>query len=402
MSWLLPSALAIVGVAALATIALHFISRSRPIAEPLPTARFVPPRPIRARTRSFAFSDVPLLLLRLAALASVGAAIAGPVFAGAHGRVGRVIVADGSRSVASANEVKDSVRALQRPGDELVTFDTISFSAGLARAFRSAATLAGVVDSIELIVISPLAASEIDAATDSIRRAWPGRSRVVRVAAASTHDAPARLQLPNEPNDALVAGLSLMGLSSPNGWIRLVHGAPTLADSTWASDSGHVLLVWPHQGRDVAWQQRASVDAIGGVSSATGTLVARFPRVWSVSGRAIARWSDGEPAAVERVHGRGCIRDVAILIDPASDVTLRQSFREFVAGLLEPCGGAANNAPLPATRIASLVGTGSLAPAGALAPRHGRTAKLTPWLLVLAAALLTVELAMRRTERRKS
>src|SRR3954471_7849317 len=98
MTWLLPSALAIAGVAALVTVALHFIARSRPVAESLPTARFIPERAIHARTRSFAFTDVVLLLLRVMALALLGAAIAGPVFS-SGGRVERIIIADLSRSV---------------------------------------------------------------------------------------------------------------------------------------------------------------------------------------------------------------------------------------------------------------------------------------------------------------
>src|SRR5262245_33099118 len=63
MSWLLPSALGIAAVAALAAVALHFIARSRPVAEPLPTARFIPNRPIHARTRSFALTDLLLLAM---------------------------------------------------------------------------------------------------------------------------------------------------------------------------------------------------------------------------------------------------------------------------------------------------------------------------------------------------
>ena len=62
MSWLLPSALAIGGVAAMAAIALHFIARSRPFAEPLPTARFIPERPIHARISSLVLTDVPFAL----------------------------------------------------------------------------------------------------------------------------------------------------------------------------------------------------------------------------------------------------------------------------------------------------------------------------------------------------
>ena len=78
MSWLLPSALAVAGVACVALIAAHFIARDRPVAEPLPTARFVPDRRIHARTTSIALSDLLLLALRIAAVAAIGLGIAVP------------------------------------------------------------------------------------------------------------------------------------------------------------------------------------------------------------------------------------------------------------------------------------------------------------------------------------
>src|SRR5437879_4822715 len=140
MSGLLPSALAIGGVAALAAIALHFIARSRPVAEPLPTARFIPQRPIRARTRSFALTDIVLLLIRLAAILVIGAAVAGPGFAGAHGRIVRVIAVDGSRSTGNIQAVRDTARGLVRAGDVLIAFDS---AASVVRNVDSIAATGG-------------------------------------------------------------------------------------------------------------------------------------------------------------------------------------------------------------------------------------------------------------------
>ncbi|HEX4681950.1 MAG TPA: BatA domain-containing protein, partial [Gemmatimonadaceae bacterium] len=117
MIWLVPSALAITGMALVVLVATHFIARSRPLAEPLPTARFIPERAIRARSRSFSLSDVSLLLLRAAAIAALGSAVAGPVVNFSRGRVVRVIVIDESRAVGDLREVRDSARAIARPGD---------------------------------------------------------------------------------------------------------------------------------------------------------------------------------------------------------------------------------------------------------------------------------------------
>jgi len=376
MSWLLPSALAIAGVAMLAAIALHFIARSRPLAEALPTARFVPHRPVHARARSIALSDVVLLLVRIATVLALGAAVAGPVLAVAHGRVARVIVVDRSRDVADLGEARDSVRRLRRDGDILVAFDSVamrlpsafaldsltnseargSLSAALAMSLRVAAELSRRGDSLELIVVSPLAVEEIDQATPAIRAEWPGRIRVVPVRAVASDERNPRVESATRQDDIVIAGLSLSGVFRDNANVRIVRGRPTTADTVWARDGGHVLVVWPTNDSAAMWPPRATIDAIGGVTSNSGTLIGRFPRAWTLSGRAIARWADGEAAAVEHVTGRGCIRDVGIIFDPASDITLRAPFRQFAAALLEPCGGNRRIARVDSALLASIVG----------------------------------------------
>ena len=421
MSWLLPSALIVAGVAALATIALHFIARSRPVAESLPTARFVPHRPVHARARSMALSDVLLLLLRVAAVLVLGAAVAAPVFAAARGRVTRIILADRSRDVADVREARDSVRALLRDGDVLVAFDTAaarvsgtaidsapvdavgSLSSALAMAIRVAAQISAKSDSIELDVVSPLAVEELDDATLKIRAEWPGRVRVVPLRAPTTNARAPRVESNAAQNDIVLAGLSLAGVLRPSGDVRVVRGHATAADSAWARDSGNVLVHWPVSDSAADWQPRATIDAIGGVTSSSGTLIGRFPRAWTLNGRALARWVDGEPAAVEHSIGRGCIRDVGIVFDPASDITLRAPFRQFVARLLEPCGGIRRTERADSAVIAALAGGSELprfAPATALRDRTTESSSRTPWLLGLGALLLIIELVVRRMDRR--
>lgn len=425
MSWLFPSALAIAGVAALAAIALHFIARSRPLAEPLPTTRFIPARPIHARTRSIALSDVSLLLLRIAAIAALGAAIAAPI-GSARGRVMRIVVADRSLDVASLGEVRDSVRSSMRDGDVLVTFDTLagtttvaslrpggttagdapttvahgSLSAGLAAAIRAAASLATRADSIELVLVSAVATDERDSATMRIRESWPGRVRVVRVAAAPPMVWEPRIQVTAGPNDGVEAGLALAGFSGNGGSVRVVRGRVSASDSVWASSAGHVLVHWPASDADAVWPRRANIDAIGGVTSATGTLVSRFPRLWTLAGPTVARWADGEPAAVERRTGDGCIRDVGVLLDDASDVTLRTPFRAFARALVAPCGGMRDTRPLDDAALRALAGRGALAPAAAFRAGITSSSRWTPWLLLVAAMLLITEWAARKSERR--
>jgi hypothetical protein len=422
VSWLLPTALGIACVTALVAIALHLIARTRPIAEPLPTARFVPERTIHARTRSFAPSDVFLLVLRLAAIAALGLAVAGPVAAAPSGRVLRIIAADRSRDVASFAEVRDSVSALRRSGGTLIVFDSVathasglnslqgvsrsgapgSISAALALAEREAVRLAPQADSLELVLVSPVTTEEIDFATRNIRNAWRGRIRLVSVRAAAAPRFQPSVESRAGSNDPVFAALALAGVMSTTGQIRLVRDEPTSADTAWARASGRVLLHWPGTDSTTMWTPRVPIDALGGVTSSSGTVVGRFPRAWQLAGTPVARWSDGEVAAVEHPLGPGCIRDVGILLDPASDLTLRAPFRRFLAGLLAPCGGARAMGPSGEGVHRVLTRGGSLAPAAAMRDRSSESSRWTPWLLVLAAALLIVELAARRTVRRRA
>jgi hypothetical protein len=417
MSWLLPSALGVAAAAAIVVVALHFIARSKPLAEALPTARFVPNRPVHAKTRSFGLTDLLLLLARVAAVAALGLAVAGPML-GRRGRVSRILMVDHSRAVANAGEVRDSVRRIASTADIVVTFDSAarvrslasldslrttgaqgSLSAAIAAATRRAVVASSEADSLELVLISPLVQEEFDAATSKMRAAWPGKIRLVPVAAVDSRIVKPRVEIRADANDAVAAGLSLMGVVAPEGSVRLVRTAPTRDDSLWAAGAGHVLVHWPARDDVAGWKHRASIDAIGGVSANGASVVARFPRLWVVEGDAVARWSDGEPAAVERAVGNGCMRDVAVLIDESSDLTLRAPFRRFASELIAPCGGALATAPVDSGARASLAGGSALAAATSVRDRTIESSPWTPWLLALAALLLIGELALRRSQR---
>src|SRR5206468_5534426 len=84
--------------------------------------------------------------------------------------------------------------------------------------------------------------------------------------------------------------------------------------------------------------------------------------------RIVARWVDGEAAAVEQRSGSGCIRTVAVDVPERGDLVLEPSLARFVAVLAEPCGGGAASAPLSAARRATLAGAGpGRAPSSAFA-----------------------------------
>jgi hypothetical protein len=331
--------------------------------------------------------------------------------------VARVIVADRSRDVASIQEIRDSVRALFRSGDVVIAFDSDaaviptldslkrvdargSLSAALASAVTAGASLATRTDSVDLIIVAPLTSGEVDDATARIRSVWPGRARVVQTAAATMPVAtPPRVTTMTTTDDPVVAGLALMGVNAGAATpapVRLVRTRVSAADTAWSRDSGHVLIHWPASDDNSRWAKRANLDAIGGVSSSGGVMVGRFPRLWVLGGHAIARWADGEPAAVEHPSGAGCIRDVGVVFDASGDATLRQPFRDFVQPLLGPCGGRQSATPLATPVVERLDGSGRLASSDELRDRSSERSPWTPWLLFLVAALLTLELAMRR------
>jgi hypothetical protein len=409
---------AIGGVAAAVTIALHFIARSRPLAEPLPTARFIPQQALQARARSIALSDLLLLVMRVIAIVALTAGAAGPVLS-SRGRVLRVVAVDRSRGVASAAELLDSVRTYARAGDGFVVFDSAalrsapsldslvatsahgSLSAGIASAIRVAAHDAEKVDSVEVVLVSPLTREEIDDATFKIRDTWPGRIRTVRVAARGEQSGAARVEVVAGTNDAVAAGLSLTRANAQGAaTVRLLRTRPTATDSAWARAAGHTLVLWPDGPSSATWPLATTTDTIGGVATESGTLVATFPRIWKLDGAAVARWSDGTPAAIEAKVGAGCIRDVGILIDGASDITLHAPFRSFVSALVQPCGGIVDSRALTSAQLTALAGPARLAPAALLRDPATQVSHATPWLLAIGALLLIAELAVRRGSRK--
>lgn len=377
MTFLAPGFLYAAMAAALATVALHLIATREPRATVLPTTRFVPESDVRARVRATRFSDPWLLALRVLLLLLAGTALARPVRVPQRERIARVILVDRSGSTASDAEVRDSVRALYRPGDALVAFDsaarqssvpdslasvranvTGSLSAALVQAHAAASRIREGADSIELVVVSPLAPSEADRATARIRATWPGRARLVRVAGDTE-----RKVLPTS-------------------------------------------VIWSPATRPPRAVARQPLDTVGAVVAGTSVLVAPFIRRWQYTpdslrdAAVIARWVDGTPAAIEwrpsGAAGASCARSIAIPVDSTGDVVLRPAFLDLRDRLLGACGGV-TPAAVPATTLASIVaGSGPLARAGAFPPGPSAPSSLAPWLLAAAILVALVELVLRR------
>jgi len=440
MTLLAPGWLFLGAGAALALVALHLLAVGRPAPWLLPTARFVPVRSARARRLARRPADRLLLALRVAAVLLAALALARPTRRPTRRAIARVVLADVSRAVRDAAEVRDSVRALAGVGDLVIAFDTSaarpvaigaavardslvgalggdstaaaagSLSAALAAARRAVPTLREAADSVELVIVSPLTAREVDAATLGVRRTWAGRARIARVGAAPNDSgASSRGVVRGGPADdvlAAVANTSSSSLRSAGGSAtrpyRIVRDGVAVVDSAWARDSAGIVLDWPASGMPAGWTRRTRVDTVGAVVAlpavgAAAAFVAPLARtaVAPRDGIFVARWADGEPAAVERAVGRGCVRAVAVTVPQVGDVALRAPFRAFLAALTGPCAASASGAPLDSSAVRRLAGAGPLLATSALEPPAAPRDPLARWLLAGALLLLLAELPVR-------
>ena len=305
-------------------IALHFIVTRQPRAAILPTARFVPDLPATATARATRPSDLLLMLLRVLLVLAAGAGLAEPILKPSRGAEARVILADASRSTRDAAAMRDSVRAVYRDHDVLVVFDSSArlviasaadsisslqvsqkrgnLTAALIAAMRAGSALRDRADSIELVIVSPFAREEMDAATDSVRRLWPGRARIVRVGrgASETTRVAERFELKANAADPLQVTASLARNDSTATGVIVRDVSDTVSSS-----ADRALIEWPALSRPGGAVARAAVDTIGGVMSGDAVVISTFERRWSypadslLGAEVVARWIDGEPAAIE-------------------------------------------------------------------------------------------------------
>jgi hypothetical protein len=134
-------------------------------------------------------------------------------------------------------------------------------------------------------------------------------------------------------------------------------------------------------------------------------VVSTFDRQWSFppdslrGAEVIARWVDGEPAAIEKPDGDGCVRSVAIPVTPVGDFVIRHDFVRFVVSLSRPCAQITSLIPADPAVVAKLERKGGLAPRAAFQPLTDVRSDLAPWLFALAIAAAIMELFVRRRAR---
>jgi hypothetical protein len=423
---------------AAAIVALHFIVTRQPRSAILPTARFVPDTRATAVARARRPSDLLLMLLRVLLVLAAGAGLAKPVLKPSRGAEARVILVDVSRSARDSIALRDSVRAFYRNGDAMVVFDSSArlvsenvtdtiealkptsrrgnLSAALIAALRAGSSLRDRADSLELVVVSPFAREELDAATDSIRMLWRGKARLVRVGqpAADTGIATGNLEISADASEPLTVTVALARKRETGSGQRATGSGQRATEnglidrrsiqtprSVTSSPGGGPLIEWPASSRPRFAVQRAARDTVGGVMAGEAIVVSAFGRTWSFppdslrGAEVIARWVDGDPAAIEKPDGAGCVRSVAVPVSPVGDFVIRNDFVRFVASLSRPCSQRTSLAPADPNAIARLERKGGLAPREAFQPLTDVRSELAPWLFALALAAAIAELFVR-------
>ncbi len=422
LSFLAPGYLIVAAVAAAGLVAAHFIIRRHPRAMTFPTARFVPEAAVLTTGWARVPTDLALLALRVLCVGLAGLALSGPLFHGNVRASAKVILADRSRAVADSGEVSDSVAAIRAPGDVVLGYGSGAFeegtdrtggsgpvrevggrgslSAGLVAAVRAASRFRDRADSVELVIVSSFAAEELDAATTRVRHEWPGRARLVAVSAPPVPERVTRPVLVSGAGDPFAVALSI---ADPvvSAEVRVVREMVSGADSLWVSqESGRVLVYWPRSVVPAGFSARAEAATVGGLMTESQTMVVPLQRRWQyvpvLGSRPVALWIDGDVAAAETAHGRGCIRSVAVPVSGGGDFVLRPDFHSVVRDLLAPCGGARAYARMPAPALTILAGAGQLAAAEMFAQPRSTGSPATKWLLLAALACALLELVARR------
>lgn len=421
LSFFAPGYIITAVAAAAALVASHFIVRRTPRAIAFPTARFVPDAAVLTTGWARAAEDLAALVMRVLTVLLAGLALAGPYLQDRSVGTARVIVVDGSRAVADTGEVRDSVAAVTREGDIIVGYASSaavdiagargttgsalrergSLTAALVAATRAASALRDRADSIELVVVSTFAREQLDAATERVRREWPGRARLMPVSSRMVADTLRAPALAGEEGDLLAVALA-SARARTSADVRIARGVLTGHDSAWiAAATGRVLVHWPGEVAPAGFIRRNERAPAHALLTESASMIAPFEREWryvpAISARPVAWWIDGDVAAAETAHANGCIRSVAVPVSAAGDFVLRPDFHSVLRDLVQPCGGARQYAALPPSALAMLRGPPAAAQATAFAAREGDTSRLAMWPLLAALACALLELAVRGT-----
>ena len=403
----LPWVFGAASLGALIVVGLHLLSVRRPAELLLPTARFLPERDVRAVSRTKRPSDLLLLLLRVASLLIAGFAAARPTWRpSTTWTVSLLVAAPGverdSAALVRAVGITGSVVGIEVivPDDSMRSGEPAAVFPLAWRAAARAVARDAAVDSFDLHVFVPFVPDDSASLEGRSWRAWldswPGR--VTIVSGASGVDP--RRRVSSRVDRDVVPGVT-------------DDDDPVLAVFAWhasrvvggARDT--VTIHWPRDGQPRGWRSErrdttASALTLGGRAIMHRWHVAAMIDSLPPNARAIAWWSDGRVAALERRIGSGCERDVAIPMDAtdaASDVLLSDAATVLFDRLLAPCERRATAAmstlSLRSTRVGPMAPASAFRAASDVMHDARRGSWFVPVLLALAVVLVLTESMIR-------
>jgi len=414
MTFLAPGWIALAAVTSLAVAVIHLIAWRQPRAVKLPTARFVPDEPARRAARTIRPADLALLALRVSILMAGGVAMARPTLSPSPEGEATVVAIERSAAIADTAALRDNIRdALPAGRTAFVVFDTTatilenqdaamadvlragagdrtSLTVGLVAAIREARRLTSDYESVEIVLASTFSRASFDRATQGVRGTWPDSIRVVRQPRAAEELIPVSVEITGSGDDPVAAGIRL---AQSNGLLRgasrIVRHAVSASDRAWV-DTGRVLVIWPRAEANIT-------DRVDGIHAGGFTAIGHFRRQpLGDSGRVMARWLDGAPAATESKLGSGCVRTIGFDMADVGDFVLTPAFQRLASVLTAPCGGNRAQGAAADSIIAALIAPSTLTPASAMPDESRRPNRLAAMLMVLAIIFALGELVLRR------
>lgn len=404
MTWLAPWALGAGALGLLGVLAAHLLSRQRPRAIALATARFLPAGMLEATTVQRVPMDRWWMLLRILIIALLALGVAQPVLTGRRVETRTVLLLDSTLPV----EAQRAALATLRDGDAVIAFDTnavlsgsssvtpvrarrASLSAALARLVQSRDSLARDARELRVALASSFATSSLDPASALLRALVPDSIHIVPITL-TTDTAPARgaLIVHADGDDPVAATAQLLGDSAVVQGTIISRRAIWSTEDSLAADRGATVVSWPAL-------LAARTQPLEALTVARTTWIAPLGRDTvaprPLRARPIAWWADGAPAAWMSEIGRGCRIDVRASLPPAGDHVLSLSAQAWLAALVRSCErDVAGVGAAPSWLVAAPGAGGDVAQASFVSG-------IGKWLVAAALLLAALELALRRVRR---
>ena len=405
MTWLAPWALFGGALGMLGIVAAHLLSRQRPRALVLATARFLPSGMLEATTVQRVPKDRWWMLLRLLIVALLAMGAAQPVLTGRTVPTRTVLLLDRTLPL----EAQRAAVAGLAPDDVVIAFDSsavlqpvasvtlvratrASLSAALALLVRVRDSLALDASEVRVVAASRFAGTSLDPATERLRALLRDSIASVPLTVAAERALSRGPIIVRANGDDPVAATALL-LGDSTAWVNtLIQRRTDLgSDDIAAAERGATVVHWP------AWIARGT-PRLQGITIGGSTWIAPLERdtmTPAPSGaRAIGWWADGAPAVWQRDTGSGCVLTVHAALPVAGDHALSLAAQAWLRALVTACDRDTTSVSAAPNWLVSAPRDGS----ARVAPQ-ALSSGFAPWLVVAGLILAAVELALRAVRR---